>query len=60
MSEFQTILFKTWEFLKIPMNIYGFRFSYWDAIMWTMILTLVIALAFDWQKGASQNPKKGK
>lgn len=42
MANIVTFLGKIYELLNMKMNIYGFMFSFWDIIMFTLIGGVVI------------------
>ena len=60
MSEFITILAKTWDFLKINMNIYGFNLSYWGIALWSSIAVLLVSFIVTVVVAASHRKPKGK
>lgn len=59
MGEFNAILSKCLDFLKIPMHIYGFTFSFWDAWIWSIVMLPIIVLIGVVVSGSVKN-KKGK
>lgn len=39
---FTVVMAKIAEFLQIKMNIYGFEFSFWDFMLWSMLASLIV------------------
>lgn len=39
---FTDVMAKIADFLQIKMNIYGFQFSFWDFMLWSMIASLIV------------------
>lgn len=44
MSDFLSLLAACFDFLNIDMNIYGFTFSFWDVILFSLVSALLIRL----------------
>lgn len=44
MNDFLLMMAECFGFLKIEMNVYGFTFSFWDVILFSLAAGLIIKL----------------
>ena len=42
MGDFLSVLAKVFEFFQLEMNVYGFVFSFWDVLMFGLIVGVVL------------------
>lgn len=51
MEIFARFMGMVFDFLKTPITIYGYTFSYWDIILYTLVFSAVIAFIRGWFNG---------
>lgn len=44
MDNFSAVLSGAYELLNIDMTLFGFTFSYWDVLIWSLIVIIVGSL----------------
>lgn len=42
MEDIKTLIFTVYEWLRIKINVYGFKISLWDMLVYSIILTIAI------------------
>ena len=42
MDAFISIFLLIWDMFKIPLNVYGFTFSFWDVFLFTVAASIIL------------------